>query len=106
MPRGVSSAGEVWPTTRRSGRLRKSRTKASRRRRFSISKNARIDEAGALSFINDISKFGIHPTPKEEPTKPSGRQTKTSEGNLRLSYMSTKIWLKNQYFTKRDVLSP
>src|SRR6266568_1991747 len=71
MPSGVSSAGEVWPTTRRSGRLRKSRTKASRRRRFSISKNARIDEAGTLSFINDISEFGIHHKTKEAPTNES-----------------------------------
>src|SRR6266480_1308638 len=55
MPTGVSSAEEVWPTTTRSGRLRKSRTKASRRRRFSISKNARIDKTGTQSFMDDIS---------------------------------------------------
>src|SRR4029077_6206443 len=51
--RGDWSVGEAWPTTSRSGRLWNRRTKASRKRRFSINKKARIDELGTQSTIED-----------------------------------------------------
>src|SRR5260370_37797362 len=54
-PKGDSSEGEAWPTTSRSDRLRKRRTKASRKRRFSINKKARIGELGTPSVIVDLT---------------------------------------------------
>src|SRR6267143_2404592 len=55
VPRGVSSVGEPWPTTSRSDRLRKRRTRASRKRRFSINKKARMDELRTQSVIIDLT---------------------------------------------------
>src|SRR5678809_414542 len=55
MPTDDSSEGELWPATTISGLLRKRRTKASRKRRFSISKKACMDETGAQSFIDNLS---------------------------------------------------
>src|SRR5260370_35609255 len=90
MPRGVSSAGELWPTTIRSGRLRKRRAKASRIRRFSINKNARIDGLGAQSAIDDLTS--VRNTRKKNDgianERNPGHQRLAQESKLRHTCMS------------------
>src|SRR5215469_11360815 len=62
----VESTCPLCPTTVRSERLRKRRTSASRNRRFSISKNTRIDTLGKDSLIKDPGSLLQRATPGAE----------------------------------------